>query len=181
MRKSLYEPLDIALINDDMELTLTMVKAGYRVIYEPEALASEEASKTLHEDFRVKARMVCGGFQIIQKHAAFLFYPFRFFSLQFFSHKILRYLMPVLLMILYLSTCILALSTKDFALLLFLGAQTLFYFASLFGYFLYETSGSARLLYFPLYFSYMNFGALVGLYYFLCNQSPTAIWKKAER
>lgn len=181
LRKTLYSPLSVSVINDDMELTLNMVESGYRVIYEPKALASEEASKTLKEDFRVKARMVCGGFQLIQKHAAFLFFPFRFFSFQFFSHKTLRYLMPVLLLALYFSTAGLAFSTKETWLLGFLGLQTLFCFASILGFFLYESSGKAGLLYFPLYFSYMNVGALVGLYYFIGNQGPTAIWKKAER
>lgn len=172
VRRELFQPLAESIINDDMELTLSIVKGGHRVVYEERAVVTEEASFTLEEDFQVKARMVYGGFQAIFRHADYLFAPWRFFSVQFLIHKGLRYLMPLLLIVLFVSS----LAHPAFFLM-----QSVFYLCAFWGFLLYRSGKRPGLFYFPLYFVYMNCAALTGFGYFLQQKQLTVIWKKAQR
>jgi len=62
VRRELYEPLDETVVNDDAEITLLLVRKGYRVLYERHAVSYEHASIRIEDDFHVKVRMVAGGF-----------------------------------------------------------------------------------------------------------------------
>jgi cellulose synthase/poly-beta-1,6-N-acetylglucosamine synthase-like glycosyltransferase len=54
LRRSLYKEIPEKIINDDQAITFNIIKEGYRVIYEPEAISNEEASIILEDDFRSK-------------------------------------------------------------------------------------------------------------------------------
>jgi biofilm PGA synthesis N-glycosyltransferase PgaC len=173
IRRRLYHKLPEIIINDDTAITFDLINDGYRVVYEPSAITYEEASLTLKDDFNVKVRMVAGGYQSLQIYGKLLFPKVPLFCLQFISHKVLRWLMPVLLILLLISNMFL-LEYRIYQCLFLL--QLLFYLAALMGY-LYKF----RILYFPLYYVAMNLAALAGLYKFARGDMGTKIWKKAER
>lgn len=179
LRKELFSEIPESLINDDMVLTFEIIAQGYRVIYEPEAVTYEEASISLKDDFNVKARMVYGGFQVIEKYWGLL-NPFRsYFGFQFFIHKGLRYLMWLMLGVLFLTS--LTLSSQGSFYGLFLAMQVGFYLFALIGFFLERKGLHLTLFYLPYYYCNVNLAAFKGFILYLKKSKQVEIWKKAAR
>ncbi len=189
VRRRAFKVLDSDMINDDTAITLDLIQQGLRVIYEPRALSEEKASISLEDDFRVKARMVLGGFQIMGRYRKFLFPPRTGFAIQFLVHKTLRHLMPVFLLLLLMASIPLAFRGELAFYRGFLLLQSIFYLLAVVGFLTRRYVGNAnhaskmveRILYLPVYYCYMNLAALKGLFYFLSGTNGVAIWRKAVR
>lgn len=177
IRRKLYSKIPEEIINDDTAITFNIIRQGYRVIYEPEAISLEEASRVLKDDFNVKARMVMGGYQTIAIHAGMLFPPRNFFAIQFISHKALRWIMPILLLFLLISNVFIL---HGFYLY-FLWLQLAFHLCGIAGYLMKIFAYNMRIFYLPLYYYTMNLAALLGLIYFIKRKAGVSIWKKPER
>ena len=177
IRRHLYEKVPEEIINDDTAITFDIIRKGYRVIYEPEAISKEEASIVLEDDFNVKARMVSGGYQTLAYYSSMLFPPKNYFAFQFIAHKVLRWCMPLLLILLFIANIFIL---KGFYLLFFC-LQLLFYLLAGYAYYEKSKNHNISILYVPLYYCSMNLAALYGFYYFLRRDKVINIWKKAER
>lgn len=177
VRKSVFNPIDTVLINDDAAITFDIVKQKYRVLYESGAKSFEQASRDLIEDFNVKVRMAAGGYQSIASEWSFLFPPLSWFTLSFMLHKVLRWIVPLLLVIIYLTSISLASSPFYFTLAML---QTLFYGVSIFGWRSRKSVTLPSYIYIPTYFSVMNLALLFGLYRYVFGNQKVQ-WKKAER
>ena len=178
MRRALYRAVDESTINDDAQITIDIVRQGFRVIYEPAAESHEYASITIRDDFFVKVRMVAGGFQTVARNWRFLLVPRSSFAVMFLSHKLLRWLVPELLIVILLSSLILAGRPAYLALLL---AQALGYGLAFSGYLALRRRDALRgWLYLPFYFAAMNLAALYGLQRYLSG-SQNQNWRKAQR
>jgi len=178
IRRALWHPIPAAVINDDAEITFAMMRDGYRIVYEPDAVSSELASACLDEDFRVKVRMIAGGFQTVQLHWRQLLPPRSAFAWAFLSHKLLRWLIPLLLVAVLLASLILVRSPLGAMLLV---GQVLFYGVALLGWHAQQRRNLSTWQYLPLYFSLMNVAAILGLRRFLAGDGVTTIWQKAAR
>lgn len=176
LRKEMFKPIDQSKINDDAAITFDIIKSGYRMIYEKEAKAYEEASKDLIEDFNVKVRMTAGGFQTLSFEKDYLFPPTNWFSFTFISHKVLRWLAPHFLIVMLLLP-VLVLYRPE--MLVFFLLQISFYSLSLYGW-LNRTKKLHSLFYIPMYFSSMNLALFYGFLRYI-NKNTDTIWKKAER
>jgi cellulose synthase/poly-beta-1,6-N-acetylglucosamine synthase-like glycosyltransferase len=159
MRRALWKPVPPEFA-DDCVGPLNVVEAGWRVLYDPEATAVEVASETLGGLFSRRVRMVTRDLEATLRHGSLL-NPLRHggLALSILSHKILRWLVSLaLVMILLLDV---ALARKPlFAALLVL--QCAFYALAAVGS-LRGGRPKSRLLSFPLYFCVSNLGALRGL------------------
>ena len=62
-------------IVEDMDITVELVKRGYRVDYNSAAVAYTEAPETLKDFIKQRYRWVYGGFQVMQKHKEVFFNP----------------------------------------------------------------------------------------------------------
>jgi cellulose synthase/poly-beta-1,6-N-acetylglucosamine synthase-like glycosyltransferase len=51
VRRSLFRSIPSDIVHDDMYLTMSVVEAGYRVVFESEATSAEKASITLRDEF----------------------------------------------------------------------------------------------------------------------------------
>lgn len=179
IRKSLYNYIGPKIINDDMAITLNILSKNFRVIYEKDAIAEEEASVTINDDFNVKRRMVHGGIQILSLYKKELNPFFSFFALQFFFHKTLRYFMwPFLIMIFLIN--IFCLSYNLFYVIFFY-LQLLFYTIAVFGHLANKSNISIKLTYFPYYYCCMNIAAMNGLFSYLKQKPLIDVWTKAKR
>jgi len=178
IRRALWRPIPAEVINDDAEITFAMVRDGYRIVYELGAVSSELASASLEEDFRVKVRMIAGGFQTVQRHWAQLSPPRSAFAWAFLSHKLLRWLSPLLLVAVLLASV--ALAGLPLGALL-LAAQVLFYGVAMLGWHARRRHKLPAWQYLPLYFSLMNVAAILGLRRFLAGDGVTTVWQKAAR
>lgn len=177
IRRSLYQPVDSTVVNDDAEITFALIKQGYRVLYERNAVSHEQASIRIEDDFHVKVRMVSGGFQTIARHWSFLLPPRSWFAFIFVSHKLLRWLAPVFMILIALSS--LWMISRPFYLAMVI-LQGVFYSLALFGWFTREGTGRRAVFYIPFYLCAMNLAALRGLWRFLAGTQTTQ-WRKAER
>lgn len=176
VRKSIFKPIDASLINDDAAITFDVVRSGYRIIYEKNAKAYEEASKNLIDDFNVKVRMSAGGFQTLSKEKGYLFSSLSWFSFTFISHKILRWIAPFLLLVIFITPFFL-ISRMDMKIILAL--QLIFYSLSFFGW-VNRGKKLNSFIYIPMYFSVMNCALFMGFFRHISNNTKT-VWKKAER
>lgn len=177
VRRDLYEVIDEKVINDDAEITFSLVKRGYRVLYERNAKSFEHASIRIEDDFHVKVRMVSGGFQTVTRHRAFLLPPRSWFALNFLSHKLLRWLAPELMLVIAVTSVLLSDQPLFIAAL---ALQIAFYFLALIGWTKRNQQQLTSLLYIPFYFCAMNLAAFRGLLRFVAGTHST-LWRKAER
>jgi len=176
LRRALFTPIPPEIVHDDMYLTLAVVQNGYRVVFERRAVSQEYASVSLRDEFHLKRRYVAGGLQMLWKFRRMLLPPRSLFALQFLSHKVLRWLAPIFLLLLF-ACSILGSSPVQRA---FGYGQLLFYGAALVGGVLTLAGKQAGPLYLPLYFTVANVAALSGILAALRGrQSP--LWRKARR
>lgn len=122
IRRELFEPVPPE-VGDDIVISFRVIAKGYRFVYEPRAVAMETVSHSAQGEFRRKVRLCVFGFAAIAACRELL-NPFRygFYSLQLFSHKVLRYLMPWPLMGLFVSSLLLSRTAPFFAALSLLQA-----------------------------------------------------------
>ncbi len=108
VRKGVYTDLPEEL-SSDLAQPLWVVRKGYRVVFEDRALAHEETTKSLGVEFSMRVRVVTGGMWGVLRVPDVL-KPWRFgwISFQLFSHKVLRWLVPFFLILMFLSSAMLA-------------------------------------------------------------------------
>ncbi|MGE5086239.1 MAG: glycosyltransferase family 2 protein [Bacillota bacterium] len=179
LRKSLYQMVPTALINDDLVITFNIIEQGQRVIYDQDAITEEQASITLGDDFNVKSRMVYGGIQIISLYKKLLNPLGSWFGFQFFIHKTLRYFMWLCLALIFIFNA-LCFSIHSFYAVFF-GLQVAFYLMAFIGYQMDKHGRTAGLFYLPYYYCNVNLAAFKGFLFFLKQRSSVDIWKKAQR
>lgn len=97
IRRELLEPLPPA-VADDLLNSLRVVAKGSRLVFEPKAVTEEAVSGNALEEFGRRVRSTEQGVRGLFLMRGLL-NPFRygFYSLQLFSHKVLRRLTPFLL------------------------------------------------------------------------------------
>jgi len=177
IRRELFVPLDPGLI-DDLVLPLTICKRGFRMKYEPRAISVEESSRTFGEEFARKKRIISQGLRAVAAHADLLNpFRYRFLSFQMISHKLLRWMVSLLLIVLFASNLFL-LDRPLFALAA--GVQMGFYGLALIGGLLRKYLGGIWLFHIPFYFCMTYGAALYGLGLFLLGKAPVA-WETARQ
>jgi biofilm PGA synthesis N-glycosyltransferase PgaC len=98
IRKRDYVPLSVTTILDDVELPMNIVRKGLRCILDSRAVAHDVVADHPSEMAR-KIRTLTGNFQLISNNR-WLLSPFdNPIFLQFFSHKVLRLLVPYMLLV----------------------------------------------------------------------------------
>lgn len=105
MRMECWEPIPEDTILDDLHLTLTVCRQGYRFAYEPRAIATEPPSPSLADEWERKMRIAAGAFQALFRFR-WLWLPFGHVRLWYIylSRRILRWIFaPVCLALLLLS------------------------------------------------------------------------------
>ncbi|MBA3788867.1 glycosyltransferase family 2 protein [Patescibacteria group bacterium] len=58
---------------EDMDITISIAKIGYKVEYNAEAIAYTEAPETIADFLKQRVRWIFGGFQILKKHNDMIF------------------------------------------------------------------------------------------------------------
>jgi cellulose synthase/poly-beta-1,6-N-acetylglucosamine synthase-like glycosyltransferase len=95
-RKKCFEQIPAHFLVDDFYINMTCIEKGYRCITQTEAVVLEDVSNDLLIEFKRKIRISSGNFQNLKRFWRLLF-RFNWVSFAFFSHKILRWILPVFL------------------------------------------------------------------------------------
>ena len=105
IRRKAYIPLASETVLDDFVIAMNVRKGGYRVLYDPEAAATDVAPSTVAGEFSRRVRLAVGSFRAFWSLArAPLGITTR---VAFYSHKALRWTVPWFLLALLLSNPVL--------------------------------------------------------------------------
>ncbi len=159
MRRTLWRPLD-ANLGDDFVLPLEVLRAGYRNVLEPRAVAlTLLEQKQPASMLRLKTRIISKDFRGLLAHSDLL-NPLRFggASVALWSHKLLRWLVPYFLLGLFAASILLARAPFFRAALLL---QCVLYALALAGFLLRERFSGSRWT-IPFSFCLVNLAALLG-------------------
>lgn len=139
----------------DFVLPLNVFKQGYRVIYEKEALLKEETLKSSIDEYRMRVRVALRAMWALYDMRKLLsIRQYGFFSIQLWSHKVLRYACFIFLFLAYVTN--LNLLTQGGWFILFFGCQTLLYLAFFTYPFLEKMSIRSKIAQFSYYFCLLN-------------------------
>jgi biofilm PGA synthesis N-glycosyltransferase PgaC len=97
IRRALFAPIPGDVLLDDVLIPMRIARRGYRVLFEPGALAYDRAAATASEEFTRKVRTIAGNFQLFGRERWLLNPLGNRLWLQTVSHKGLRLLSPLLL------------------------------------------------------------------------------------
>ncbi len=160
IRRELYSPLPREIISDFVE-PLKILQKGYRIVFERDALAHELTTEDTSQEFRMRVRVISRGMSGLL-YVKELFNPFKygFVSFQLVSHKVLRWLIPVFMLVLFSANIFLL--DKFFYLVMFI-AQIVFYLAAFLGCLTERLNIRTRIFALPLYFCIVNIASLVSL------------------
>ena len=135
VRKSIYVDLSSIMCSDFVE-PLMIFEKGYKIVYEPEAIARENTAENSQKEFQRRIRIVTQSVYSLLKNKLILnlLNPLKYgiFSIQLLSHKILRWFSGVLLILIFLLN-ILLLGKGTFYNLIML-SQGVFYIFAIWGF-----------------------------------------------
>jgi cellulose synthase/poly-beta-1,6-N-acetylglucosamine synthase-like glycosyltransferase len=189
VRYNLYRTPPDRVINDDFFIALGVLRQGYRLVYMPSARSFERSSLTEKDEAVRRSRIVAGRYQAMFMSAQLLPWRNPLLVWQIVSHKFMRPLVPLAMIVAFLSNLlafafpspgkgILSLSRPyDWILLLL---QLSFYAFAWLGHVLKGKGRLAKVLYIPTFLVNSNFSALHGLIAFLTGRQTT-LWQRARR
>lgn len=162
IRRQLFRPIPDG-VSDDFVTSTSVIVKGYRLVFAPDAIAYEAVSTTNQVEFRRKVRVIIRSWKalILMRE---LLNPFRygFYSIQLFSHKILRYLVFLPLLILFFVSPLLWKTGYIYQMAAM--AQVVFYSCALFGLLLNGIHfGHKKIFTIPFYFCMVNAASLVAI------------------
>ncbi len=173
IRKKLYVPPPTGvMLMDDLYISLKIIAQGFRLAYAPDAIVYEGASFGGGAEFRRKARILAGSLT-----SFFLAGPGAWFRIPYklFSHKVLRWLSPWL-MLGALVFAVIGAAKGDIGCVVLAGAQGLFYVLAFLG-FLLRKAQAPFIFKAAYYFCLTNLAQLWGYWVFLRDLRKPA-WDK---
>jgi cellulose synthase/poly-beta-1,6-N-acetylglucosamine synthase-like glycosyltransferase len=95
VRRHCFPALPADTLIEDLVIPMHARKLGYRVLYDPEAVAMDFAAPTVAGEFTRRVRVATGSFRALGQLIRTPMDPLTTFA--FFSHKVLRWVLPFLL------------------------------------------------------------------------------------
>ena len=177
IRRSLFTALPPSTIVDDFVIPMRIMEHGYKMLYDPEAVAHEETTEDYDREFGRRARIAAGNFQSLRMVPGLLLPTAGFPAFAFWSHKLLRWCAPAL-MVVALLTNLFLLDSLFYQFTLFF--QALFYALAYLGKVGALHGTGRRIASVAYYFVTMNLAIVVGFWRFLRNAQKAA-WDRTAR
>jgi cellulose synthase/poly-beta-1,6-N-acetylglucosamine synthase-like glycosyltransferase len=180
VRRACYHPAPAAFLVDDFYITLAVLRDGFQAINELEAVCLEDVSDRLPEEFRRKARISAGNFQNLKEFRALLSPAWGGVAFALWSHKVLRWYTPLLLLVLLAATVGLVALGAGWIYRVALLGQVALPLLLLLDLGLRRTGRHLRLLRFVTHFYSMNAALLLGYWRYL-RGIKTTVWQPTQR
>jgi cellulose synthase/poly-beta-1,6-N-acetylglucosamine synthase-like glycosyltransferase len=159
LRHDAWIPLSPNTVLDDLVTTLNVRKQGYRVLYDPEAVALDFAASSVKGEFARRVRIAMGSFRSLGE---FLRASLPGFTLiAFVSHKLMRWFIPILFLAIFFSNAFLI--HQRFYQAVFI-LQIAFYMWAAAGFIFQAQLRRIRFALIGYFLLAMNLAFLVGLY-----------------
>jgi cellulose synthase/poly-beta-1,6-N-acetylglucosamine synthase-like glycosyltransferase len=171
IRSKLAVPQPAGMILDDMFQPLSIIRQGYRSVLDVHAYVYDTWPTKIEEEFHRKVRTLAGNFQLFQL-APWTLTPRNPVLFQLVSHKVMRLVVPYLLILFFVST--LALSRGSLPYTAFAVLQIIVWLVAIAGLrykipVLHRIAAPASAL------LVLKAAAVAGLYRFLFTRGP--LWK----
>jgi len=177
IRKQLWQPIPPQTIVDDFLVGMRIHQQGQRIVFDAAAIAHEESAPSMAAEFHRRARIGAGGFQSLCWLLPLLSPHYGSVAFAFWSHKVLRWLCPMLMLV-ALGTNLALISQPLYAALF--GCQTLFYLGAVMGHYSGGQGVSAKVLRLFSLFVSMNAALAVGFYRW-AGRTQSGAWKRTAR
>jgi len=115
VRRTAYRPIASTTIVDDFCIAMTAAAEGWKLVYEPAAVAIEDTPDQVSDEYRRRVRIGIGNYQALFRHPEYLMRtnaPTRF---AYVSHKVLRWLTPHLMIVALVASAVLGASSPFYA------------------------------------------------------------------
>jgi len=165
-------------MQSDFRTVLNSVKLGMRAVTDPSAVGYYKDVSDDRREFDRKVRTVLRGITVFFNNMEYLnIFKYGFFSYQYFCHKLLRWLVPVLLILFLLSNVILVQKSMTYGL--FLIIQFMFYSVGFMGI---RRTDSIKSVFskIPVYFIVVNASILLAWIRFVKGER-IVLWTPSER
>ncbi|WP_299361839.1 glycosyltransferase family 2 protein [Winogradskyella sp.] len=185
IRTELYNEVEQDTILDDFIISLRVAQKGYIIQYNPEAYAIETASENVKEELKRKIRISAGGIQsVIRLRSLLNIFKYGMLSFQYISHRVLRWTLTPLCLLLLIPVSVVLASNEGFYSLgfynVFFWLQITMYMAAFLGWTLENNATRIKVLFVPYYFFIMNLSVVLGFFRFMGN-NQSVNWERAKR
>ena len=177
MRAGCFSPIPANFLMEDFYLSISILCQGKKAISEFKAVCYEDVSNDVREEFKRKTRISTGNYQNLGVYWTRLF-KFDAVAFCFYSHKIIRWKGPFIILLMLLVSAILAVSMPFYLLVLVL--MIVFLISPLIDNGLKAMGINIGLLRLVAYFNVMNWALLYGFYKYMTGVQ-TSVWSPTKR
>jgi cellulose synthase/poly-beta-1,6-N-acetylglucosamine synthase-like glycosyltransferase len=176
LKKEAFLPPSNDIILDDFVTSMNIIKKGYRVLYNPRAIAFENAIAEISQEIRRRIRITAGAVQALIKKEGLPGYHQIEEWFMYLSHKLFRWLTPFFLILLFMVNIILL---QNIFWKIFFVLQLVFYAFAGVGW-IFSKKDLNKIFKVPFYFCMVNYAALVGFFKGMLKLQRST-WDKASR
>ena len=181
IRKKFFVPMpDNIPVVDDLYIPLKVLEHNKDFVYCKKAIARETLAPSVKWESERKIRIIPRGIDTIKQAKKLLFNKRLIVSYGIWSHKIIRWLTPFLLILMFILNLILSIIHVNIFYDILLLLQVIIIFLGLIGYFLSKSSYNIKILLLCFYFFVANYATIVGFYRFLMKKHKP-IWEPTPR
>lgn len=179
IRKNLYKniPVDKA-VTDDLFMSLSVIAQGYKFTYREDAVAYEETGKNISAEYKRKVRFSATNFQTLANFKELLCGKSLLLGYAFFSHKVTRWFLPLLLILAFVLSV--SLYNSNSFIFVLLSMQIVFYIFALIGFVLSNLKIENPFFSIPYFFILQNVAVAAGFIKFM-KKEHSVIWTSTER
>jgi cellulose synthase/poly-beta-1,6-N-acetylglucosamine synthase-like glycosyltransferase len=178
VRKLLYRPVPDQFLVDDFYINMTVLEQDAWCISNMQARVYEDVSNNPRDEFKRKMRISAGNYQNLKRFLPLLFKGRKGVGFCFLSHKVIRWIVPFLVILTLASSTILGMNSLVYLTLLLL--QLLVLLIPLIDYFLRIIGIQSIPLRFISHFVLMNLAILAGFFRYL-GGIKNNVWQPTSR
>jgi biofilm PGA synthesis N-glycosyltransferase PgaC len=176
LKKKAFLPPSNDVILDDFVISMNIIRRGYRVLYNPEAVAYEDSIPEISQEIRRRIRITAGAVQALVKKEGLPGYHQIEEWFMYLSHKLFRWLSPFFMILLFMANTFLLQNTYW---RIFFALQLVFCALAGLGW-IFSKRDINKIFKVPFYFCMVNYAALVGFFKGIFKLQRST-WDKASR
>jgi cellulose synthase/poly-beta-1,6-N-acetylglucosamine synthase-like glycosyltransferase len=178
LRKKLFRTIPQNFLMEDFFISMNVFEHNLKAITELDALAYEDVSNEIKEEYKRKVRISAGNFQNLSVYKHFLLEPYEQPGFSLLSHKVIRWFGPVLILLMLITSAMAAIANQFYLWMFF---ALLSGIATMFIEPLLSKAGiHLKLLRFISYFCWMNTALFTGFIKYLKGIN-TNVWQPTKR
>ncbi len=174
IRRENYSPVPKNFFMDDFYITMSVIKNKGEVLFDNQAIVYEDLPSESSEEFKRKIRISIGNYQNLFEFKSLLWPLWSPISFAFISHKILRWLTPFFLILIFIVSLLLVFYQDYF--IYFSAAQATLFLTPLF----IPVLKKVKPILFIAHFYNMNLALLIGFFNYL-KGVKTSVWQPTVR